>query len=178
MLESSGLRGGTKMRHRPWDNIVMIQGLGPFHEAGRKGWGMPQEWKKFLSLDFAADFTASFLKLLLVVNPIWTFAVSFFSGERVIDSIFFRWGWDFAEATLVCLFGMGAILAYLEVERIWVAWSNGDRPRHGTGWYLLFLAFLVPPGLVAALHLMIFLINRVYIGPAIEPSFQWFYYGK
>jgi two-component sensor histidine kinase len=145
---------------------------------GREEWGMPQGWKSFFSLDFAREYVRSFLKLLFIVNPLWTFGVSFFSGEKSINSIFFRWGWDFLEATLVCLLGMGVIRAYLEAERLWISWSGRDKPRHGTGWYLLFLAFLIPPGLVLALHWMVSLINWFYIGPAIEPRFQWFYYGK
>lgn len=145
--------------------------------AGRER-GMPLKLRKFFSLDFAGEYVRSFLKLLLLVNPLWTFGVSFFSGERTFGSILFRWGWDFLEASLVCLFGMGIIWGYLNLERIWTAWSSRDRPRHGIGWYLLFLAFLIPPGLVLALHLMVGLVNWFYIGPAIEPRFQWFYYGK
>jgi hypothetical protein len=167
------------MAHRLLGNIAIIwDDLRPARRGDRKGWGMPQGWKKFLSLDFVRDYGRSFLKLLFIVNPLWTLGVSFFSGEKSIDSIFFRWGWDFLEATLVCLLGMGVIRLYLEVEGIWISWSGRDRPRHGTGWYLLFLAFLIPPGLILALHLMVSLINWIYIGPAIEPRFQWFYYGK
>jgi two-component system LytT family sensor kinase len=174
-----------KMGHRPGVNIAMIWGglrqsidLLRRPSRGREEWGMPQGWKSFFSLDFAREYVRSFLKLLFIVNPLWTFGVSFFSGEKSINSIFFRWGWDFLEATLVCLLGMGVIRAYLEAERIWISWSGRDKPRHGTGWYLLFLAFLIPPGLVLALHWMVSLINWFYIGPAIEPRFQWFYYGK
>jgi hypothetical protein len=174
-----------KMGHRPGVNIAMIWGglrqsidLLRRPSRGREEWGMPQGWKSFFSLDFARGYVRSFLKLLFIVNPLWTFGVSFFSGEKSINSIFFRWGWDFLEATLVCLLGMGVIRAYLEAERLWISWSGRDKPRHGTGWYLLFLAFLIPPGLVLALHWMVSLINWFYIGPAIEPRFQWFYYGK
>ncbi|HET9870723.1 MAG TPA: histidine kinase [bacterium] len=139
---------------------------------------MPLGWKQFLGLDFAKAYGRSFLKLLLVYNPLWTLGVSVLSGERSPASILFRWGWDLLEASLVCLMGMGVIRAALIVERRWADWSGRDRPKHGMGWYLLFLAFLVPPGLVAALHLMVGLINWLYVGPAIEPRFQWAYYGK
>jgi len=139
---------------------------------------MPGKWKKMLSLDFAGEFTASFLKLLLVVNPLWTLGVSFISGERSFSSILFRWGWDFSEATLVCLFGMAVMGGYLRLERLWASWAGRAPAQHGVGWYLLFLAFLIPPGLVLALHALVGLVNWFYVGPAIEPRFQWFYYGK
>jgi len=178
------------MNHRRFANIAMIWGgkspgavPSPFGEGRgerlvRKGLRMPRDWKIFLSLDFERRYTRSFLKLLFFVNPVGTLAVSLVFGSRSLDSVFFSWGWSLLEATLVGLFGMGAIQLYLGLERAWAAWSSKSAPRHGTGWYLLFLAFMVPPGLYAALHLMVACINSFYTGPPIEAQFQWQYYGK
>ena len=171
------LSGNIAMIWDGWVAKPLKPGIG-LGAAGAER-GMPLKFRKFFSLDFSGEYVRSFLKVLLLVNPLWTLGVSFFSGERSFASILFRWAWDFLEASLVCLFGMAVIWIYLEIENIWVNWSHRQgRPHHGIGWYLLFLAFLIPPGLVLALHGMVGLVNWFYIGPAIEPRFQWFYYGK
>ncbi len=138
---------------------------------------MNQVWKKFFFLDFESFFLGSTLKLLLVWNPLWTLAVTIILGNRTLASILFRWGWNFLEATLVCFLGMSVIRAVVFTEKIWASRSDQNSPRHGTGWYLLFLAFLAPPGLFVALHLMVAGINYFYAGDPIAASFHWQYYG-
>jgi hypothetical protein len=139
---------------------------------------MPQEWKKFLSLDFERHYARSFFKLLFLFNPLWILAVSFAFGSRTLDSLLFNWGWNLLEATLVGLFGMGVIKIYLWLEKAWARWSSKSLWHHGNSWFLLFLAFTVPPGLFVALHLMVGIINSFYTGPPIQAQFQWQYYGK
>jgi len=180
------------MHHRRFTNIAMIwggKGPVPKDHAVRppKGNGpiivqkelwMPQGWKKFLSLDFERHYTRSFFKLLFLFNPAWILAASFAFGSRTLDSLLFNWGWNLLEATLVGLFGMGVIKIYLWLEMVWARWSLKGLLHHGNGWFLLFLAFTVPPGLFVALHLMVGIINSFYTGPPIQAQFQWQYYGK
>jgi signal transduction histidine kinase len=135
-------------------------------------------WKNFIIVDFDSSFFSSSLKLLLALNPIWTLAVSVVLGDHSLASILFRWGWNFLEATLVCLLGLGVIRFYLFLERAWAKAATRTPPRHGTGWFLLFLAFLAPPGLFLALRIMVAAINYFYEGDPIVPQFQWQYYGK
>lgn len=145
------------------------------------GWGGRKEglinlmWKRFFFLDFEREFLGSFLKLLLFWNPLWTFLVSLVLEGFNPSSVLFRWGWSFFEASVVGLFGMSVVGSFLLVERLFTA---RGAPRHGTGWYLLFLAFLVPPGLYLALRLMMAYINWTYLGAPIPTQFHWQYYGK
>ena len=162
------LSGNIAMIWDGWVAKPLKPGFG-LGAAGRER-GMPLKFRKFFSLDFAGEYVRSFLKLLLLVNPLWTFGVSFFSGEKTFGSILFRWGWDFLEASLVCLFRNGNYLGLFKPGKDLDSFGqNRDRPRHGIGWYLLFLAFLIPPGLVLALHLMVGLVNWFTVCPTIEP---------
>ena len=138
---------------------------------------MDKAWKKIFFLDFGKTFVVSSGKLLLVWNPVWTLIVTVFLGNHSFASILFRWCWNFLEATLVCFMGLVVIRAYLMVEKVWVSKTSKNQPRHGTGWYMLFLAFLAPPGLFTALRLMVAGINFFYAGAPIAPTFQWEYYG-
>jgi two-component sensor histidine kinase len=143
----------------------------------RKEWSMNKAWKKIFFLDFEKSFLGSSGKLLLVWNPVWTLIVTVVLGNHSLASILFRWGWNFLEATLVCFLGLVVIRTYLMVEKVWAVKSSKNRPRHGTGWYMFFLAFLAPPGLFVALRLMVAGINYFYAGAPIAPTFQWEYYG-
>lgn len=134
------------------------------------GW-IRAAWTRILFLDFESEFFPSFLKLLLFWNPLWTFLVSFYFEGMNLSSILFRWAWSFFEATVVGLFGMAALAVYRLIRRA------GSVPRHGTGWYLFFLALMVPPGLFLALHLMVAYINFFYAGDPIATEFRWQYYG-
>ena len=138
---------------------------------------MNKAWKKIFFLDFEKSFLASGGKLLFVWNPLWTLIVTVVLGNHSLASILFRWGWNFLEATLVCFLGLVVIRTYLVAEKVWVLKTSKNQTRHGTGWYMLFLAFLAPPGLFAALRLMVAGINFFYAGAPIAPSFQWEYYG-
>ncbi len=143
-----------------------------------KEWWMNQKWKNFYSLNFGSEFILSFIKLLFFWNPIWTFLVSLVLEGFNKDSVLFRWGWSFFEATVVGFFGMAVIGLFLLLERIWTSYSPLSKRRHGTGWYLMFLAFMVPPGLYLALHLMVAYINFFYPGAPITAEFHWQYYGN
>ncbi len=143
----------------------------------RKEWSMNKELQKVFFLDFEKSFLVSGGKLLLVWNPLWTLIVTIVLGNHSLASILFRWCWNFLEATLVCFLGLSVIRTYLLVEKIWVVKTSKNQPHHGTGWYMFFLAFLAPPGLFAALHVMVAGINLVYAGAPIAPTFQWEYYG-
>jgi hypothetical protein len=158
-----------------------------------KEWRMAPAWKKFLFLDFEKSFLSSNAKLLLVLNPLWTLIVTlvlenhsitaissnwnwgFF--KAILASVLFRWTWNLTEATIVCLWGMGVIRIYLWMEKIWPLGKFQGPPRHGTGWYLLFLAFLAPPGLFLALRLMVLGINFLYAGDPMALTVPWQYYG-
>ncbi len=118
----------------------------------------------------------SFLKLLFFWNPLWTFLAALVWGEWSLFSFLFRWAWSFLEATLVVLFAMGMVKTYLVVEGILSKRAKRDSPRHGIGWYLLLLAFLVPPGIFVALRLMVAGINYYFAGDPIPSTFQWKYY--
>ncbi len=143
----------------------------------RKEWTMNKAWKKIFLLDFEKSFFSSCGKLLLIWNPLWTLIVTIALGNHSLTSILFRWGWNFLEASLVCFMGLAVIRVYLLVENIWAIKSSKNQPRHGTGWYMFFLAFLAPPGLFIAVRLMVAGINYFYAGAPIAPSFQWEYYG-
>ena len=130
------------------------------------------------SLNFENNFFSSFLKLLFIWNPIWTLILSFLYERGSVRSVGFRWGWSFLEATVVGLFAMVVIQVFLVVEKAWLVPKGKNRPIHGTGWYLLFLGFMVPPGLYLALHFIVFLINWTLAGEPITPEFQWLYYGS
>ena len=143
-----------------------------------EGSSMGMALKKFLSLDLEGALVASLLKLLLVWNPLWTLLASFFWGEWRVSSILFRWGWSLFEATLVSLFVFGMVRFYLLMERFFAAPRVLGTPRHGTGWYLLLMAFLVPPGIYVALHLMVAFINLFFAGDPIPTAFHWQYYGN
>ena len=145
--------------------------------AERKKAAMNQVWKKLFALDFEREFTVSFLKLLLFWNPLWTLLVSFALGNRTLSSIFFRWGWSLSEATLVVLFGMAMARLFKAVEKVWSVRFHKNLPRHGTGWHLLFLAFVAPAGLYLALHVMVGAINFFYAGDPIPVEFYWKYIG-
>jgi signal transduction histidine kinase len=137
---------------------------------------MNRAWKWLLSLNFENDFFASFLKLLLVWNPTWTLVLSLLYERGSIRSVSFRWGWSFLEATVVGLFAMAVIQIFLFLEKAWLRARGKFYTSHGTGWYLLFLAFTVPFGLYLALHLIILLINWTFAGDPITPEFHWQYY--
>ncbi len=138
---------------------------------------MNQVWKKIFALDFEEKFTASFLKLLLFWNPLWTLLVSFVLGNHTFSSMLFRWGWSFFEATLVGLFGMAMVRLFRMAERAWALRFHKNLPRHGTGWHLLFLAFVAPAGLYLALHVMVAFINFFYAGDPIPVEFHWRFVG-
>jgi two-component system, LytTR family, sensor kinase len=138
---------------------------------------MGRSLKRFLSLDFREHLTPTFLKLLLFWNPLWTLLVTLALGNRTPSAILFRWEWNLFEATVVGLLGFGLIRFFLWMEAALARRSGKDLPRHGMGWYLLFLAFLVPPGLYLALRLMVAYINFSYAGNPITPEFHWQYYG-
>ncbi|HVZ82013.1 MAG TPA: histidine kinase [bacterium] len=135
-------------------------------------------WKDLFVIDFDRSFLLSSLKLLLALNPLWTFAVSAFFGGHSWASILFRWGWNFLEATFVCSLGLVVAWFYLVLERAWAKRVARTPPRHGTGWFLLLLAFLAPPGLYLALRIMVAGINFFYEGDPIVPQFKWEYYGQ
>ncbi len=137
-----------------------------------------QAWKWLFSLDFEKGFTVSFFKLLFIWNPIWTFLMSLAYEGYSLQSILFRWSWNFFEATIGGLFAMGMLKFFISAEKIWTARHSRPRVSRGTGWYLLFLAFMVPLGLYLALHLMVFGINKFYAGDPITPEFHWKYYGN
>ncbi|HUO57651.1 MAG TPA: histidine kinase [bacterium] len=139
---------------------------------------MAQAWRKFFSLDLEKAFTASFLKLLLVWNPFWTLLVSLVWGEWRLSSILFRWSWCLFEASLVALFVFAMVRLYLLVEGLLAARRPQGPPPHGTGWYLLLMAFLVPPGIFLALHSMVAFINLFFAGDPIPAAFHWQYYGN
>jgi two-component sensor histidine kinase len=143
----------------------------------RKEFFMNKTWKKIFFLDFEESFLSSSGKLVLVWNPLWTLVVTVFLGNHSLASILFRWGWNFLEATIVCFLGLVAIRVYLFAERGWASRASKNPPRHGTGWYMLFLAFLAPPALFVALRVMVGGINFFYAGEPIAPTFQWQYYG-
>src|SRR5665213_2744480 len=137
---------------------------------------MNRAWKWLISLNFENSFFVSFLKLLLVWNPIWTLLLSLLYERGSVRSVLFRWGWSFFEATVVGLFAMATIQIFLFFEKIWLKVKRKSYSAHGTGWYLLFLAFTVPFGLYLALHLIVLLINWVFAGDPITPEFHWQYY--
>ncbi len=143
----------------------------------RKELSMNKIWKKIFFLDFEKSFYSSCGKLLLVWNPLWTLIVTIFLGNHSLASILFRWGWNFLEATIVCFLGLVIIRIYLLGEKVWASKAAKNLPRHGTGWYMFFLAFLAPPGLFVALRFMVAGINFFYAGEPIAPTFQWQYYG-
>ncbi len=138
---------------------------------------MSRNWKIFFSLDFEDRFAVSFLKLFLFWNPILTLLVSFLLGNRTVSSILFRWGWSFFEASLVGLFGMAMTKVFLTVEKFWALHAQRNIPRHGTGWFLLLLAFVAPAGLYLDFHIKLALINWYYAGDPIPVEFHWQYYG-
>lgn len=133
--------------------------------------------KSFFFLDFEKSFLISCLKLFFVWNPLWTLIVTVVSGNHTLASILFRWTWNFLEATFVCLLGFALIRFFVFAEKKWMERSSRTPPVHGTGWYLLFLAFLAPASLYPALHLMVAGINFLYGGDPIAATFQWEYYG-
>lgn len=171
--KSDGLSAETACTGKPrWSERVKAEA------PARPGeWWMNQLWKKFFFLDFEKSFFLSGAKLLFVWNPVWTFLVTLILGNRTLASILFRWAWNFLEATLVCFLGLSVIRLVVLAERIMMLRSSRNPASHGTGWYLLFLAFLAPAGLYAALHLMVAGINFFYAGDPIAASFQWEYYG-
>ncbi len=137
---------------------------------------MNRAWKWLLSLNFENNFFTSFLKLLLVWNPIWTLVLSLLYERGSTRSVFFRWGWSFLEAAVVGLFAMAVIQIFLFFEKAWLKTKEKIYMPHGIGWYLIFLAITVPFGLYLALHFIIFLINWVFAGDPITPEFHWQYY--
>lgn len=159
--------------------IPLVRPLDPlFHPAGPSGRAGSRSWRDLVLIDFDRSFITSSLKLLLALNPLWTLVVSIALGDRSLASILFRWGWNLLEATLVCLLGLAVIRLYLVLERTWAKALSRTAPRHGTGWFLLFLAFLAPPSLFLALRIMVAAINHLYEGDPIVPQFQWQYYSK
>jgi two-component system LytT family sensor kinase len=153
-----------------------IPGASVLHSYNGKERRMNRAWKWLFSLNFEKSFFASFLKLLLAWNPIWTLLLSLLYESGSVRSIFFRWGWSFLEATVVGLFAMAAIQIFLFFENTWLRARGAPSSAHGTGWYLLFLAFMVPFGLYLALHFIVFLINWIFTGDPITPEFHWQYY--
>lgn len=148
------------------------------HLKGGKEERMSRVWKWLFSLNFERNFTASFLKLLFIWNPICSFLMSLIYEKGSFQSMGFRWGWSFLEATIIGLFAMLVIWIYLLVEKIWYGRYGKSRTIHGTGWFLLFMALLVPPGLYLALRLIVYLINWTFVGDPITPEFHWEYYGS
>ena len=137
---------------------------------------MAGAWKKIFFLDFERSFAASGARLLLVWNPLWTLAFTLIAN-RTLASILFRWEWSLSEATIVCLLGLLAVRLFVFLEHRWASLSSKAPARHGTGWYLLFLAFLAPMGVYVALHVMVRVINLFYAGAPIAADFQWNFYG-
>jgi signal transduction histidine kinase len=181
----------VKISRGPLSDIVIISwnkgfhpGTTAFMERNAPGekthlreWWMNQSWKQIFVLDFEKSFLISSAKLLLVWNPLWTLIVTLISGNRTLPSICFIWGWNYLKATLVCFLGLAVIRLVVFVEKNLMARSARTPPRHGTGWYLLFLGFLAFPSLYVALHLMVAWINLFYAGDPMIPTFQWQYYG-
>ncbi len=139
---------------------------------------MNRVWKWLFSLNFERNFLVSFLKLLFIWNPFSSFLMSLIYEKGSLQSIGFRWGWSFLEATFIGLFAMLIIWSYLIGEKFWYGRQGKSRPLHGTGWFLLFMAILVPPGLYLALRLIVYLINWTFVGDPITPEFHWEYYGS
>jgi len=133
-------------------------------------------WKKILSLDFEKEYIRSFLKLLFFWNPLWNLALCLLTGDREIESILFRWGWNFSELTLIGLFAMMLMKVYLWGEKLWTSRRGKASLHHRTGWYLLLLAFFIPPGLYLALRMMVTGINLFFPGDPISAVFKWTYY--
>src|SRR5579883_1400555 len=133
--------------------------------------------KTLFFLDFEKFFLLSSLKLFLVWNPLWTFIVTVV-GNHSLASILFSWGWYFLEATIVCVFGLSVIRFFLLVEKAWMGRSFRKPPAHGTGLYLLFLAFLTLPGHFVASYVMVAGINLFFTtGAPMSARFPWVYYG-
>ncbi len=132
--------------------------------------------KKIFTLDFGNEFLLSFLKLLFFWNPLWTLLVSLVWGDWHLS--LFLWAWSLLEATLVVLFAMAMMKIYLLFEGIWARGKQQSGPNHGVGWYLLLLAFIVPPGIFLASRLMVAGINYYFAGDPIPGTFQWKYYGN
>ena len=128
-------------------------------------------------LDFRKSFFTSCLKLFLVWNPLWTLIVTLIDN-RTLASILFRWAWNFSEATIVCLLGLTVTRLFAIAEGAWLIRTGRTPPNHGTGWYLLFLAILAPPGLYVALRVIFMGINLFFAGAPISPTVQWPFYWK
>lgn len=131
-------------------------------------------WKKLFLLDFEKEFWASFLKILLLINPIWTLLISVI----IKDSILFHWELGLYGATVVTLLGMGLIRLYLWVERHWAKRSSRLPPTHSLGWYLFLLGFAAPLGLYLSFHLWVFYLNLSTQGAPLVVQFPWKYYGR
>jgi signal transduction histidine kinase len=181
----------SKIHHWNWAALAILWGISPQGRlrtgprpmltqgkiSNQKAGRMGQVWRRFFSLDFDHAFWGSLVKLLVLWNPIWTLLMSLWWGEWRFTSILFRWGWSFIEAELVTLFAFAMVRVYLFLEQGVAARSTQVQPRHGMGWYLLSLAFMVPPGIYLALHLMVATINRLFEGDPIPAEFHWQYYG-
>jgi two-component sensor histidine kinase len=135
---------------------------------------MKNAWKKIFFLDFEKELRISFLKILLLINPIWTLLVSVI----LKDSILFHWKLGLYGATVVTLLGMGLIRLYLWVERVWAKGSSRTPPAHSLGWYLFLLGFAAPLGLYLSFHLWVFYINLSTQGEPMVVQFPWKYYGR
>jgi signal transduction histidine kinase len=143
-----------------------------------KEWVMNRVRKLLSSIGLGQEFIGFFGKLLFLWNPLWTLlwtvASILFLGK---SGVIFTWVWNLSEATLVGLFGMAVIGVFLALEKAWGARTSWTPPQHGTGWFLLFLAFLTPAGLYLALHVMVWVINLTLPGAPMHPDFRK-YYGK
>ena len=132
--------------------------------------------KALFFLDFQKSFYRSCLKLFLVWIPLGTLMVTLL-GNRTLASIVFMWGWYFLQVTIACILGITVIRLFVLAEKGWMARSSQNPPGHGTGWYLLFLAVLVLPGLYAAFHVLVAAINFLFhVGDPMLAQFPLKFY--
>lgn len=132
--------------------------------------------KALFFLDFQKSFVRSCLKLFMVWIPLGTLMVTLL-GNRTLASIIFMWGWYFLQVTIACVLGIVVIRFFVFSEKAWMARSSRTPPGHGTGWYLLFLAVLVLPGLFIAFHMLVAAINFFFhIGDPMLAQFPLKFY--
>jgi len=132
--------------------------------------------KALFFLDFQKSFFLSCLKLFMVWITLGTLLVTLI-GNRTLASILFMWPWYFLQVSIACVLGIAVIRFFVLAEKAWMARSSRKPPGHGTGWYLLFLAVLVLPGLFVAFHVMVAGINFFFhIGDPMLAQFPLKFY--
>lgn len=167
----------TGARLLPGTGGVGVPGQPLGRTNDRTGFRMNLLWKKIFFLDFERSFLRSNLKLLFILNPLWTLLVAVIMGHQSWETVDSRWRLGLYEATVITLLAMALTSLYLLVERWWFARGAAVAPRHGTGWYLFFLALVVPPGIYLAFYAMVFVINAHYqVGEPIPFQVPWKYF--